>query len=110
MYVPEWGRVHQADAEASGDERREVRVEFCPTHREASRAGRRHMRTLQPIHLGTKKRRQKRSRCMRNILCRLTKKEGCICDMSPFLLGSRKDDSLYGWLASPSGFEPLLTA
>ena len=55
MHVPEWGRVHQADAEASGDERREVRVEFCPTHREASRAGGRHVRTLQPIRLGTKK-------------------------------------------------------
>ena len=42
-------------------------------------------------------------------LCHL-KKEGYCLGMSPFLLGSRKDDSLCLELASPSGFEPLLTA
>lgn len=46
-----------------------------------------------------KKRRQRRPRCVRDILCRL-KNEGDCLGMSPFLPSSRKNDSLCFVLAS----------
>lgn len=74
-HVPIGRRVHQADAEVSGDEGMEVRVGLCPTHYEPPELeGDAHADFISdPFRY--KERPQRKPRCVRDILCRL-KKEG----------------------------------
>lgn len=66
------------------------------------------MRTLQPILFGTKKG-NREDPGVYGIFSVALKRKGTL-GMSPFLPSSRKNDSLCFLVASPSGFEPLLTA